>query len=115
MRTRIHSITFDCGDAAALARFWAEVLGRPVDEGASEFFARLPAAEDEPMLMFIQVPEGKAAKNRLHLDIDSNDLAADIDRLVGLGAVLDYERDQWGVHWATLTDPEGNEFCIAEH
>ncbi len=121
MTSTINAITLDCADAKALAEFWSEVLGKPVDRGepgASKFFASIgrdDAAGPMPVMMFIAVPEGKTAKNRMHLDLSAPDRAAEVQRLVGLGASFVHEKDEWGVHWTTLSDPEGNEFCVAEH
>ncbi|MCU0260153.1 MAG: VOC family protein [Ilumatobacteraceae bacterium] len=119
MTSRIASVTFDCADAVALAGFWAEVVGRPVLPGPpapSEHFASIgPGDDGSPMMMFLQVPEAKSAKNRVHLDLAVADRAAEVSRLVELGATHLYDRDEWGVSWATLTDPEGNEFCVSEH
>ena len=64
--------------------------------------------------MFIQVPEERAAKNRLHLDLASADWSAEVDRVVGLGAKRVGEFDEYGAHWVTLADPEGNVFDLAE-
>ena len=66
-------------------------------------------------MMFIKVPEGKTAKNRMHLDLGSNDRAADVERLLTLGATEIHKKDEWGIERTTLADPEGNEFCIAGH
>lgn len=112
---RLHNITFDAYDAAALARFWSAVLDRPVVDWASEKFAALARAEGAPNFLFIQVPEGKTAKNRMHLDLDADDLAEARARLEALGATFLHERDEYGVHWNTFQDPEGNEFCVAVH
>jgi hypothetical protein len=60
------------------------------------------------------VPEAKTTKNRLHLDLASAERAADVARLVGLGAVEVGEREVPGARWTTLRDPDGNEFCVAE-
>ena len=68
-----------------------------------------------PVMMFIQVPEAKAAKNRMHLDLSADDRDAEVERLVALGATRIHDKDEWGIQWTTLADPEGNEFCIAEH
>jgi Glyoxalase-like domain len=72
------------------------------------------APGDGPRLLFIRVPEGKAAKNRLHLDLQP-DIPRDeeVERLLGLGAtmVLDMRQPD-GRGWAQLADPEGNEFCV---
>ena len=116
MASSINSITFDCSDAARLAAFWAEVTGWGVGPEPSPEFAVVGGSArpaDCPSLMFIQVLEGKAAKNRVHLDLGAEDRATEVDRLIGIGATLVHEKEEWGVHWSTLQDPEGNEFCVA--
>jgi hypothetical protein len=115
MSLTLANITFDCRDAAAVARFWAAALDRPLGEGASEGYASLPArgAGDQQWL-FLRVPEGKTAKNRMHLDLTSPDRRAEIVRLVGLGAEEVGDKDEWGFSWTVMHDPEGNEFCIAD-
>lgn len=121
MTSRIAAVTFDCENAAALAEFWSGVLGRPVNEvqpEASGFFASIGGFENSetgPMLMFIKVSEGKTAKNRVHLDLAAEDRASEVERLIALGATRLYDKDEWGVSWTTLIDPEGNEFCVAQH
>lgn len=117
MSVAIYSITLDCRNGGELAAFWAKALGREVDPEPSEFFASIGRAKPDgrPVMMFIQVPEPKSGKNRLHLDLESNDRGAEVERLVGLGASIHSEHDEWGTRWTTLTDPEGNEFCIASH
>lgn len=119
MTSRIASVTFDCENALPLAEFWAQVVGRPVSSGPpepSEFFASIAPGEDgSPMMMFLKVPEAKAAKNRVHLDMATDDRAAEVTRLVELGATHLYDKEEWGISWATLTDPAGNEFCVSEH
>lgn len=121
MSLDIAAITIDCENAAILAAFWSAALDRPVDPGSEDaamFFAsigRTVAAPGAPVLMFIKVPEGKSAKNRLHLDLNASDRAEEVARLIGLGATLVHDKDEHGVRWTTLNDPEGNEFCVATH
>jgi len=121
MRTSIAAITFDCRNAGTLAAFWSAALSRPVDDDesqAGEFFASIGRTNQTlgmPAMMFIQVPENKAVKNRVHLDLDTDDREATVDRLLELGATRVHEKDEWGVNWTTLLDPEGNEFCVAQH
>jgi Glyoxalase-like domain len=71
------------------------------------------------VLGFQKVPEERAGKNRLHLDLGApvGERQAEVERLVGLGATVLGERggDAEGMVWTTLTDPDGNEFCVAEH
>jgi hypothetical protein len=107
----IEQIVVDCADAAKLAAFWSGVLSRPVDEGANPFFATIGKGT-APALMFLQVPEGKQAKNRLHLDLSGPGWRAEADRLVELGAVKKSEHKEYGAEWITFTDPEGNEFDL---
>ena len=66
-------------------------------------------------LLFIQVPEDRTAKNRVHIDLDAPDLAAARERLEGLGAEFVHEKDEHGLRWFTFRDPEDNEFCVGSH
>lgn len=115
MAARIGNVAFDCGDALAAAAFWSSVLDRPIDEGATREFASIggrDADRAEPALYFNRVPEPKAAKNRVHLDVFDPDPTV-IQKLIGLGASV-VSRHRLGSHrWAVLQDPEGNEFCVA--
>jgi predicted enzyme related to lactoylglutathione lyase len=111
-------VTFDAADAGRLAAFWAGVLRRPVDDGASEQFATVGADGDDPLLpalMFIQVPEPKIGKNRIHIDLLAGDWRAEVDRVVELGGTNVGEFDESGAVWATLADTEGNVFDIGAH
>ena len=112
---RLYNVTFDARDPSALATFWSAVLERPVGEGANEFFATLDRTATEPALLFVRVPEDKTAKNRMHMDLDCDDLGIARQRLESLGASFVHEKDEFGVHWMTFQDPEGNEFCVAAH
>jgi predicted enzyme related to lactoylglutathione lyase len=104
-------LTFDCADAAAVAAFWSAALDRPVDDGASRQVATISGAS--PVWMFIQVPEPKATKNRVHPDLTTDDLDGELARLKELGATHLADHDEDGTRWATLADPEGNEFDLA--
>lgn len=119
MTITLAAITLDCSHAGRLADFWSGVFEHPADETAGappEFFAKITGdGAGVPTMMFIAVPEGKTAKNRLHLDLQATDRAAEVERLVGLGATVVHDKSEWGVTWTTMADPEGNEFCIATH
>ena len=75
-------------------------------------YAYLPGEQN---LLFLQVPEGRVAKNRVHLDLEVDDLDEARGRAEPLGAKVVHEKDEYGVHWFTYQDPEGNEFCMAAH
>jgi len=126
MTAQIASVTFDCRDALAVARFWSAVIGRPLDPDASSEFAAIgfTGRRDregwasvergcDPTWMFVSVPESKTAKNRMHLDLVAPDVEAEVARLVELGASRVADADEWGYRWTVMTDPEGNEFCVA--
>jgi predicted enzyme related to lactoylglutathione lyase len=112
-------VTTDCTDPKALASFWAAALRTSVSGDYGEFVMLAPSSEGGPVLGFQAVPEGRAGKNRLHLDLvaATGGRQAEVERLVELGATVLGERggDAEGFVWTTLTDPEGNEFCVAEH
>ena len=87
MAIRIYGTSFDSADAALAAPFWADVLGRRVNPGATKESASLVARDgsgDTP-IMFHAVPETKVVKNRLHLDLVADDFDAELTRLRGLG------------------------------
>ena len=137
-------VTFDCGDPAALAEFWAAALGyflQPPPEGFDSWDAALAAwgiPEDQrnersavvdpdgagPRVFFQRVPEGKTAKNRVHLDVRAApalegearmaEIESASERLVALGAtrVQRFEADLAGGGYIVMQDPEGNEFCL---
>ena len=107
-------IVVDSADAAALAGFWSRLLDRPLRDGANQFFAVIPPAEDGafPALMFLAVPEPRQGKNRLHLDLVSTDRTAAVERATQLGAHIVGEFDEYGTQWTTMADPEGNVFDI---
>jgi len=116
MGLRIHNVTFDCADARALAEFWSRLTGWNVyyDDDPEVIVApRFP--HDGTGLLFIPVPEGKTAKNRVHLDLEPEEGTRDeaVEAAVAAGATIigDFRRDDGG-GWVTLADPEGNELCI---
>jgi hypothetical protein len=113
---RLGQIVIDSADAATLADFWSRLVERPTRDGANQFFAVIPPAEDGgfPALMFLAVPEPRQGKNRLHLDLVSADRHAAVERATQLGARKVGEFDEHGTRWTTLADPEGNVFDIGE-
>ena len=137
-------VTMDCADPAALSAFWAEVLGYKLQDPPAGFdsweafleaqhvprelwnsaSAVVDPAGKGARIFFQQVPEGKTAKNRQHLDVSvsggpsspleerKQKVNAATERIVKLGATFVQTYDVRGEHWAVMRDPEGNEFCI---
>ena len=115
MSNSLVAISIDCADAPALARFWADVLGRQVaKDSTSEHVVLLPGDGDTggPRITFNKVPEPKTVKNRLHLDLISDTFDAETERLLSRGArrLRDLQRDK--SRWTTIADIEGNEFDL---
>jgi predicted enzyme related to lactoylglutathione lyase len=126
MTVRWYTTVIDCTDVRRVSRFWAEALGWAVAYEAEDEIVLVPQhaltadqrgvppLERGPGLVFVPVPEPKTVKNRLHIDLAplaDDDHAAEVERLVGLGATR-ADVGQHDVSWVVLADPEGNEFCV---
>ena len=119
MTARLSHVTADCRDAYALSVFWSQVLGYqedpddPNEPGHEE--CMISSLDGVHRLLFIEVPEAKQVKNRLHLDLEPAEgtREEELARLLSIGAreVEDLRRPD-GSGWVVLADPEGNEFCI---
>lgn len=112
MTATLNELVIDCADPPRLARFWAVVLGGgPVDRDPDWSYVDPPGGQLR--LAFQQVPEGKTVKNRLHLDIEVDDIDAERGRLTAEGAVAvaDMHTTAHG-RFQVMLDPEGNEFCL---
>lgn len=110
---RLDQIVVDCQDPARLVRFWAGLLGgSPVDREHGWAHVVPPGW---PRISFQPVPEAKAVKNRLHIDIDVDDIAEATEQAVGLGAATQggVQTDEQG-SFQVLLDPAGNEFCFVK-
>jgi predicted enzyme related to lactoylglutathione lyase len=104
-------ITVDAKDPAALAAWWNEVLDWNVVDEDPDVFEIRPESDFAPGLLFLRVPEPKTVKNRLHIDLRPTDQAAEVARLLGLGATQ-ISVGEGDVSWVVMADPEGNEFCV---
>lgn len=110
----MQSVSFDSRRPAETSRFWAEALGwRITEEQSDEVVLEPPAGESAIAdILFTLVPEQKAVRNRVRLDLRPDDQTAEVARLEALGARrLDGGRDD-AVSWVAMADPEGNEFCV---
>ncbi len=121
MTARVAHTSVDCRDAYALSQWWKGVLGYVDVEGDPNLPGHdecmIIDREDRHRILFIEVPEGKTAKNRLHFDLEPLEGTRDeeLERLLAHGATQ--VADLRGTHgpgsgWVVLADPEGNEFCI---
>ncbi len=119
MVSRLSHLTIDAHDAYAQSVWWSHVLGYtedpadPNEPGHEE--CMIFSADGATRLLFIEVPDVKQVKNRLHLDLRpaDGDRDTELARLLELGATeVDDRRLPDGRGWVVLADPEGNEFCI---
>jgi hypothetical protein len=122
--SRLTDVVLDCDDPERLAGFWCAVLGYQRLNGGDGWLVIGPPGRDigaddlrarpqPPNLAFVVVPEGKAAKNRVHLDVTPVDISQEdeVERLLGLGASR-ADVGQGDEEWVVMADPEGNEFCV---
>ena len=100
-------------DPGALGRWWCEALGWVVVDDGPSVFEIQPQPDRLPGILFLAVDEPKQGKNHLHIDLRPDDQAAEVDRLIALGASR-LDVGQGDVPWVVLADPEGNEFCVLQ-
>ena len=108
-RSRINGILIDCNtdDIDAAAHFWAEALGRPVDPdhpGTRGNYRMLATPEGEISVQIQRVEHD----SRIHLDIETDDIPAEVERLQKLGATIDTQMERWVV----MRAPSGQRFCV---
>jgi hypothetical protein len=119
MAANFTQLVVDAHDPHALAAFWSSVLGWdlvPTDDPDEELEVEVEIAPPDgsfPTLLFIEGPDQKVGKNRLHIDLRPVGITQDeeLTRLLGLGAV-EVDIGQGEQTWHVLADPEGNEFCL---
>ena len=104
-------IVVDARDAQGLARWWAEALGWGITYESVDEVEIRRSPDVVPGLLFLPVSDAKIVKNRLHIDLRPDDQAAEVERLLLLGAAR-VDVGQGDVGWVVLADPEGNEFCV---
>jgi predicted enzyme related to lactoylglutathione lyase len=114
MSSRIAVVCIDAVQPRVVAEFWCRVLGWEITDEDESGVGIGPADHTGPTIDFCAVPETKAGKNRLHLDLRADGLSTsdELDRLLDLGAVRADVGQGPDVSWVVLADPEGNEFCL---
>lgn len=111
MAIRLGSTVINCADMELMTRFWSQALSLvPSSESDGDDFRVLRGEHVSISLQLAATPV--SARDQMHLDLYSDDQAAEVERLTGLGAtVVRHVRDP-GDDFVVMTDPEGNEFCV---
>jgi hypothetical protein len=113
MTLSIGMITIDTPAATPLATWWAERFAAQVVQDFGGDFVILGGGGLPTLLAFQQVDDATPGKNRIHLDLAADDLDAAVDGLLAAGAGLVERRGDEHFRWVTLTDPDGNQFCVS--
>jgi predicted enzyme related to lactoylglutathione lyase len=108
-------LVLDCADPEALSDFWTRALGLQ-RLGAAGNYVLLASTGALPKVLLQRVTEPKLGKNRMHLDIETADVDAEVERLEEIGAkrLEEQARTEHGSRWFVMADPEGNEFCVCD-
>jgi predicted enzyme related to lactoylglutathione lyase len=109
-----HWLVIDTVDPDAIAPFWCALLGVEQRGWFADDYLMLTRNESTPPIAFQRVPEAKTGKNRLHVDLEVDDLDKAFARIIALGgsAVSEVRELPGDYRWRVMADPEGNEFCI---
>jgi len=108
-------LVLDCAEPRKLAAFWRQALDYRDHYTDPSLAVLVPSEGTASPLLLQAVPEPKAGKNRMHLDLVVDDVEAEVHRLEGIGArridegVQSFE----GTRWVRMSDPEQNEFCVS--
>lgn len=119
MSVSLLAVVVDCHDPLRQAEFWAQALAYKVSQRNPDEFQVSDPIGAGRSLYFMKVPEPKAGKNRLHLDlVTDGSMEAEVIRLVEAGAqVIEVRQDPASYDnpdsWTVMRDPEGNEFCVS--
>jgi len=111
MAVRFYQLVVDSLDPSTLARWWAQILGYEVLYETADEVIIGTHPERYPGICFVPVAGVKQTKNRWHLDLDPDDHAEEVARIVEAGATP-VDVGQGDAPWTVLADPEGNEFCV---
>ncbi len=113
--TRVGSVVIDCNDFGRMAAFWQEALRYTPREPADDDWVVLRDPGGDGVNVSVQqVPEPRAGKNRLHLDLYTEDPDGEVARLLALGATRHPRTPEPGEDFVVLADPEGNLFCVID-
>jgi predicted enzyme related to lactoylglutathione lyase len=116
-RSRLAQFVIDCDDLDRAVAFWSAALDateEPLAESSRHVYRRLRLPDSEVRVLLQRTGDVKVAKNRVHLDLETDDVEAEVQRLEALGATrYDHQQERGHDYWV-LRDPWGNEFCVLQ-
>lgn len=119
MTLTLGQITFDTTDPVPLAQWWADRFGATVEETNDGWFVTVGGGSLSAGLAFQKIDDPTPGKNRIHLDLVTDDLSAEVASFLAAGATTVAEHSMptpdGSFAWTILADPQGNQFCIAQH
>lgn len=111
---RIGSVVINAVDHDLLVEFWRSLLGVEPVRSYPPYWTTLAPQHDGGVSLSIQaVPDPTPGRNRVHVDMEVDDVAAAVARIEQLGGKHVEDHEVQGFSWKVMADPEGNEFCIA--
>ena len=116
-RSRLCHFVIDCDDLDRAVEFWSAALDaaeEPLPKSSQPVYRRLRLPDSEIRILLQRTSDLKTSKERMHLDIETDDVKAEVERLRALGAVpWDHQQERGHDFWV-MHDPWGNEFCVLQ-
>ncbi|MBX6751084.1 MAG: VOC family protein [Micromonosporaceae bacterium] len=116
-RSRLCHFVIDCDDLDRAVAFWSAALDateEPLSEASRSVYRRLKLPDSEVRILLQRTGDPKTSKERMHLDLETDDVEAEVQRLEALGATRYDHQQERGYDFWVMRDPWGNEFCILQ-
>jgi predicted enzyme related to lactoylglutathione lyase len=116
-RSRLCHFVIDCGDLDAATAFWSAALDateEPIAPPSRHVYRYLRVPDSEIRILLQRTDDKKTSKERMHLDLETNDVEAEVQRLESLGATRWDHQQERGYDFWVLRDPWDNEFCVLQ-
>jgi hypothetical protein len=116
-RSRLCHFVIDVPDLDQGVAFWSAALGgveEPVTEGSGHVYRQLRLSGCDVRLLLQKTSDAKSGKERMHLDLEADDVEAEVTRLEALGATRWDHQQERGFDFWVMRDPWDNEFCVLQ-
>ena len=116
-RSRLCHFVIDCDDLERAVAFWSAILDateEPLPEVSGRVYRRLKLPDSDIRILLQLTGDTKASKERMHLDLETDDVEAEVRRLEALGATRYDHQQERGYDFWVMRDPWGNEFCLLQ-